>query len=251
MSTNEGYHYIMVCTTFPCRILLWISPCNPDDVFQNRIRWRQCLFWEGTLYQIINPYINPLPSSPPWHLPSRLFCYLLRWPAASCFPPKGKLLPLLPSAKATAPPEQSAHWLVPLKWSWFDKQLLPQSRFPRHIQTFSSGKTHVQLYAIRPSFTVSTLSSTDISRPVFPHGFQQLRLLKGRPDTQGSVEKNRNQAPFPTVTQGYWFLFRLVGLQTSQVCTHLGEKCLRSEACRSETSAHTGWMSKEPSHDWR
>ena len=31
--------------------------------------------------------------------------------------------------------------------------------------------------------------------------------------------------------------------------THLGEKCLRSEACRSETSAHTGWMSKEPSHD--
>ena len=35
---------------------------------------------------------------PPWHLPSRLFCHLLRWPAASCFPPKGKLLPLLPSA---------------------------------------------------------------------------------------------------------------------------------------------------------
>ena len=53
-------------------------------------------FGKGTLYQIINPYINPLPSSPPWHLPSRLFCYLLRWPAASCFPPKGKLLP--PSA---------------------------------------------------------------------------------------------------------------------------------------------------------
>lgn len=140
---------------------------------------------------------------PPWHLPSRLFCYLLRWPAASCFPPKGKLLPLLPSAKATAPPEQSAHLLSTSEMILFDKQLLPQSRFPRHIQTFSSGKTHVQLYAIHPSFTVSTLSSTDISRPVFPHGFQQLRLLKGRPDTQGSVEKNRNQAPFPTVTQGY------------------------------------------------
>ena len=111
---------------------------------------------------------------------------------------------------------------------------------------------HMCSYMLYTPLSPSQLSHLLTSQGLFsPHGFQQLRLLKGRPDTQGSVEKNRNQAPFPTVTQGYLFLFRLVGLQTSQVCTHLGEKCLRSEACRSETSAHTGWMSKEPSHDWR
>ena len=33
--------------------------------------------------------------------------------------------------------------------------------------------------------------------------------------------------------------------------THLGEKFLRSEACRPETSAHAGWMFKAPSDDMK
>lgn len=225
-------HYIMVCTIFPCRILLWISPCNLADMLQNRIRWRHAYFGKGPFIKssihisihFLHPSMAPsikalLPSSK----------------VASCFL-------LSPKRKAASPSALGQGYSFTGTISTltstsemilFEKQLLPQSRFPRHIRSSSHLVKHMCSYTLYTPLSPSQLSHLLTSQACFPERLPTASPAKRRPDTQRSVEKNRNQAPFPTVTP--WvvdFFFALLACKPLRR-THLGEKCLRSEACRS------------------
>ena len=173
--------------TFFCRILLWISPCNLDHVFQNRIRWRHA-FWE------IGPFIKSSIhiSIHFLHLsvaPS-IKALLLSSKVASCFLLSPKRKVASPSALGES---QEGYSFIRTKRKLASEMIFSIGNYCHNLDYLAIFKCYHLVKHISNYTLYSTPFFHRLIRPVFPHGFQQLRLPKG---PIGSVcEDYPNQPP--------------------------------------------------------
>ena len=125
MSTNKGCHYIMVCTNLFLQNSTLNLPLRPWSCVSKPNPLAPCLLGNWTLYQTINPYINPLPSPLRCTFHQGSFAIFQGGQLLLAFPQKESCFPFCPRRK---PRRLQLHPNKEKTCLWndlFDRQLLP------------------------------------------------------------------------------------------------------------------------------